>query len=148
MAKIMMGIMSLLLIIAACNQQVEQQSTTGLKKISYSSKEQLEAIKKAGAEIIVQEPDYVVVRTDEMLQALGVKSAPIDEVDLVQRLVKIHLQDSTSLQTVVNTGVDLWQVEGDTAIARAFDLYINKLRDAGFDVKIIAQDASKWEGGK
>ncbi len=148
MAKIMMGIMSLLLIIAACNQQVEQQSTTGLKKISYSSKEQLEAIKKAGAEIIVQEPDYVVVRTDEMLQALGVKSAPIDEVDLVQRLVKIHLQDSTSLQTVVNTGVDLWQVEGDTAIARAFDLYINKLRDAGLDVKIIAQDASKWEGGK
>lgn len=147
MVKILMGLLSLLLLFS-CSPKVEQQSAGGLKKISYSSNEQLQALKDAGAEIIVQEPDYVIVRTDDMLQALSVKSTPIKEADLVQRLVHIQLKDSTSLQTVVNAGVDLWQVVGDTAIARAYDLYINKLRAAGLDVKIIAQDASKWEGEK
>ncbi len=147
MGKILIVLLSFLLL-ASCSREVEQQQAGGLKKIYYSSEKQLQAIKNAGAEIIVQEPDYVVVRADEMLQSLSVKSRPIRESDLVQRLVKIHLADSTSLQTVVNTGVDLWQVDGDTAIARAFDLYIDKMRRAGLDVKIIARDASKWEGEK
>jgi len=147
MMKILIGILSLLLLFS-CSPKVEQQSAGGLKKIAYSSNEQLQALKDAGAEIIVQEPDYVVVRTDDMLQALSVNSAPIQESDLVQRLVRIQLKDSTSLQTVVNTGVDLWQVVDDTAIARAYDLYINKLRAAGLTVEIMAQDASKWEGEK
>jgi len=147
MMKILMGILSLLLLFS-CSPKVEQQSAGGLKKISYSSNEQLQAIKDAGAEIIVQEPDYVIVRTDNMLQALSVSSTPIQESDMVQRLVRIQLKDSTSLQTVVDTGVDLWQVVDDTVIARAFDLYINKLRAAGLKVEIMAQDASKWEGEK
>ena len=147
MAKTVAGILSLLIVIA-CSQEVNQQAVGGLKKIAYTSDDQLQALKDAGAEIIVQEPDYVVVRTDNMLQALDVQTTSIKESDLVHRLVFVHLKDSTSLQTVVNSGVDLWQVAGDTAIVRAFDLYINKLRDAGLDVKIIAQDASKWEGGK
>jgi hypothetical protein len=147
MAKILAMMFSIALIIS-CSQQIEQQSVGGLKKISYSSEEQLQALKDSGAEIIVQEPKYVVVRTDEMLQALDVQSTNIKEIDLVQRLVFVHLKDSTSLQTVVNTGVDLWQVVEDTAIVRAFDLYINEMRDAGLDLRIIAQDASKWEGEK
>ena len=147
MAKMLAMMVSIALIIS-CSQQVEQQSVGGLKKISYSSEEQLQALKDSGAEIIVQEPKYVVVRTDEMLQALNVQSTNIKEIDLVQRLVFVHLKDSTSLQTVVNTGVDLWQVVEDTAIVRVFDLYINQMRDAGLDLKIIAQDASKWEGEK
>ena len=147
MAKMLAMMVSIALIIS-CSQQVEQQSVGGLKKISYSSEEQLQALKDSGAEIIVQEPKYVVVRTDEMLQALNVQSTNIKEIDLVQRLVFVHLKDSTSLQTVVNSGVDLWQVVEDTAIVRVFDLYINQMRDAGLDLKIIAQDASKWEGEK
>ena len=147
MAKILAMMFSVALIVS-CSQQVEQQSVGGLKKISYSSEEQLQALKDSGAEIIVQEPKYVVVRTDEMLQALNVQSTNIKEIDLVQRLVFVHLKDSTSLQTVVNTGVDLWQVVEDTAIVRAFDLYINQMREAGLDLRIIAQDASKWEGEK
>ena len=147
MAKMLAMMVSIALIIS-CSQQVEQQSVGGLKKISYSSEEQLQALKDSGAEIIVQEPKYVVVRTDEMLQALNVQSTNIKEIDLVQRLVFVHLKDSTSLQTVVNTGVDLWQVVEDTAIVRAFDLYINQMREAGLDLRIIAQDASKWEGEK
>ncbi len=64
---------------------------------------------------------------------------------MVQRLVKIYLKDSTDLQKVVNSGVDLWEVKADTAVARAFDIYIERLREAGLSVKIIARDASQME---
>jgi hypothetical protein len=80
-----------------------------------------------------------------MLQTQGLKSEPIQEADMVQRLVKIQLKDSTDLQTIVNSGVDLWQVKGDTAIARAYDIYIERLKQAGLSVTIIARNASKME---
>lgn len=135
------------LIFAFCQseQQPQQAQKAGLQKVHYKNQEEIQALRNAGAEIIVQEPDYVVIRTDKMLQTHGLKSEPIQEADLVQRLVKIALKDSTDLQTVVNSGVDLWQVKNDTAVARAFDIYIEQLKQAGLSVEIIAKNASKLE---
>jgi len=135
------------LIFAFCQseQQPQQAQSQGLQKIYYKSEEQVQQLRRAGAEIIVQEPDYVIVRTDSMLQTQDLKSEAIQEADLIHRLVKIHLRDSTDLQKVVNSGVDLWEVKGDTAVARAFDIYIERLREAGLSVKIIAKNASKME---
>ena len=135
------------LIFAFCQseQQPQQAQKAGLQKVYYNNQDEIQNLRNAGAEIIVQEPDYVVIRTDKMLQAHGLKSEPIQEVDLVQRLVKIALKDSTDLQTVVNSGVDLWEVKNDTAVVRAFDIYIERLKEAGLSVEMIAKNASKME---
>ena len=135
------------LIFAFCQseQQPQQAQKAGLQKVYYSNQDEIQNLRQAGAEIIVQEPDYVVIRTNKMLQIHGLKLEPIQEVDLVQRLVKIALKDSTDLQTVVNSGVDLWEVKNDTAVVRAFDIYIEQLKKAGLSIEIIAQNASKME---
>ena len=135
------------LVFAFCQsqQQPQQAQSQGLQKIYYKNQDEIQNLRDAGADIIVQEPDYVVIRTDKMLQTHGLKSEPIQEVDLVQRLVKIALKDSSDLQTVVNTGVDLWEVKNDTAVVRAFDIYIEQLKQAGLSVEIIANNASKME---
>ncbi len=135
-------------ILAFCQskQQPHQAAGPMLQKVYYKSPAEIQRLRAAGAEIIVQEPDYVVIRTDNMVQGLDMKSQPIQETDLVQRLVKIVLKDSSDLQAVINSGIDLWQVIGDTVIARAYDIYIERLRQAGFTIDIIAQNASKMEG--
>jgi len=135
------------LIFAFCQseQQPQQAQKAGLQKVYYKSQQEVQNLRNAGAEIIVQQPDYVVIRTDSMLQTQDLKSEPIQEVDLVQRLVKIALKDSTDLQTIVNSGVDLWEVKNDTAVVRAFDIYIEQLKQAGLSIEIIAKNASKLE---
>jgi len=96
----------------------------------------------------VQEPNYIIVQTDNMTKTMAFSSHPIQEKDLKQRLIHVYAPDTTALQTVVNSGVDFWQVDGDTVVARAFDLYINNLRQAGLDVRIVAQDATEWMEGQ
>lgn len=98
------------LLLAACSTpSPSAKGPAGLRKISYANAAELERIRLTGAEIIVQQPDYVVIRTDSaQLAALALASQPAQEQDLVQRLVAIVLRDSTSLQTVVDSGVDLW----------------------------------------
>lgn len=145
MSKIVLVLMSLLLVCVACEpQQVTTQLSAGLHKVVRPTTEQIERLRDLGAELVVQEQDYIIIRTEETLEAVSVSTQPVQESDFVHRLVHVHLQDSTSLQKVVNTGVDLWSVENDTAIARAFDIDIRELRDADLDVRIVAQDASKW----
>lgn len=148
MLKSLLYFACLLVLFAACKSRpAPQQPATGLQKIYYQSEADLAQLRAAGAEIVVQQPDYVVVRLDSAARTLAMPLQPITEQDLVQRLIRVLLVDSTSLQRVVNTGVDLWEVRGDTLIARAYDLYIEKLRAAGFSVEIIAEDASTY-GGK
>ena len=145
MSKIILVLMSLLLFCVACEpQQVSTQLSAGLHKIIRPTTEQIERLREMGAELVVQEEEYIIIQVGETLEALSVSTQPVHESDFVHRLIHVHLQDSTSLQNVVNAGVDLWSVENDTAIARAFDIDIQELRDAGLDLRIVAQDASKW----
>ncbi len=141
-------LLSVCLIFAFCQskQQPQQaQQSQGLQKVYYNSESEIQKLREAGAEIIVQQPDYVIIKTDKMLSAQTIESEPIKESDMIQRLVKIYVKDSTDLQTVVNSGIDLWEVKNDTAIARAYDIYIEALRKAGLSVEIVAKDASKRE---
>ena len=96
----------------------------------------------------MREPDYIVVRTDNMTEPIAFSSHLIQEQDLKHRLIHVYAPDTTALQTVVNSGVDFWQVDGDTIVARAFDLYIKNLKDAGLTVRIVASDATKWMEGQ
>ncbi len=128
-------------------QQAQTTSANALKKISYKSAEELQRLRDSGAEIIVQEPTYVIVRSDsQTLSAFAVNAAPAQELDLIQRLAHVQLRDSSDVQKIVDAGVDLWEVNGDTAIVRAFDIQLDHLRAAGMSLRIEKQDASQTEG--
>ncbi|MFZ5517183.1 MAG: hypothetical protein ACOY90_11130 [Candidatus Zhuqueibacterota bacterium] len=132
--------------LATCNSKPPQQAqTTELRRVAYSDPDQVDQLRKAGAKIIVQEPDYVVIRTDSMISALSLPSSPIAESDLVQRLIYVIARDSGDVQKIINTGIDFWQVKGDTVIARAFDIYIERLKAEGFTVTIIETNAQPME---
>ena len=136
----------LIFVFCRSEQQPQQAQSGGLQKVYYKNPDEIQNLRNAGAEIIVQEADYVVIKTDKMLQTHGLKLEAIQETDLVQRLIKIQVKDSTDRQIVVNSGVDLWEMKDNFVIARAYDIYIEQLRKAGLIVEIIADDASKWEG--
>ncbi|MDZ7265181.1 MAG: hypothetical protein ONB16_11385 [candidate division KSB1 bacterium] len=135
----------LIFICCQSEQQPQQAAQRPLQKVYYQSEAEVQRLRDAGAEIIVQQPDYVIIKTDKMVAIQDLKSEPIREADMVQRLVKIYVKDSTDRQIVVNSGIDLWEMKNDTAIARAYDIYIEKLRQAGLTVAIISQDARQRE---
>lgn len=144
--------MVLLVCFAACQPEPSQQpveaAANGLKKLRHPTEGQIRQLREAGAEIIVQESDYIIVRTENATQSLtAFNFEAISEKDLVQRLVHVILQDPSQLQQVVDMGVDFWDIKDDTVTARAFDIHIEQLRAAGFTVEIVAQDASKRDGG-
>ena len=107
--------------------------------------EQIQQLRNAGAEIIVQEKDYIIVSTENVAQTLDLRFEAISESDLVQRFVHVLLTDRSELQQVVNSGMDYWELKGDTVVGRAFDVQIEQLRKEGFTVDIIAQNASARE---
>jgi len=140
-----LGIGTALLLAACSTPSPSGKGPAELRKIRYADAAELQRIRQTGAEIIVQQPDYVVIRSDSaQLAALSLPSQLVQEQDLVQRLVAIVLRDSTSLQTVVDSGVDLWETRGDTAIARAFDIQLDKLRQEGLAITVIAENADEW----
>lgn len=142
-------ILLVFIILLSCNSEPPQPPPTDkLRKVEYESQEQIDQLRKAGAKIIVQEPDYVVIETDSMVSTLSVPSSPIKESDLVQRLIHVYAPDSSDVQKIIDTGIDFWQVKGDTVIARAFDIYIEQLRASGFDVEIIQQNMREKEDQK
>ncbi len=117
-----------------------------LQKIRYNSQEEIKQLREVGAEIIVQEDDYVIVRYPNNMPISSDVTEPIKEEDLVQRLVHIHLKDTNDIQKVVNMGVDVWKMKDGIVIASALDFYIEKLREAGFTVEVIAKNVKKWKG--
>jgi hypothetical protein len=139
------------LTLSACRQQQPAATATpsGLRKIPYTDSQTVEKVRQSGVKILVQEPDYLIVYSDsasvQALQTLTVTPQAATEADLVQRLVKIHFADQAQLQKIVDLGVDLWQVEGDSATVRAYDLHLEKLKQEGFTYRILKMDASAKE---
>ncbi len=136
----------------ACGRQqppTTSASGAGLRKIAYTDSQTVEKIRQSGVKILVQQPDYLIVYSDssgvQALQALPISSQAAGEHDLVQRLVQIHFADQAQLQKIVDLGVDLWDVAGDSATVRAYDLHLEKLKQDGFKYRILKMDASAKE---
>lgn len=144
----------LMLSLAACGtqpepgvQQTPTSSANGLKKITYKNAEELQRLRDSGAEIIVQQADYVIVRTDsQTISAFAANATAAQEQDLIQRLAHVQLRDSSDVQKIVDSGVDLWEVKADTAIVRAFDIQLERLRQTGISFRVVKPDASSEEG--
>jgi len=135
-------------VLTACRQQ--QPATTpaavGLRKISAADPQTVERLRQSGVKILVQQPDYLIVYSDSAaMQALAMNTQPATEQDLVQRLVRIHFSDKMQLQKIADLGVDVWEVEADTVTARAYDLYLEQLKQGGFNYRILKMDASAPE---
>ena len=146
MAKSILLSLGVCLFLGACSTPEPQQAANhGMKKIRYTSEADLQRLRQAGARIIVQQPGYVIIDSDSTIGALGFKAESIQESDLVQRLVRIATANRDERQMAIDTGIDPWEVRGDTLIARAFDLQIEQLRSSGLTVEIIAENAAKWE---
>lgn len=147
----MRKILMLTLLLCACHPIEEEPAASavgGLKKVVLESEADLQRLRDSGAELIVIEKDYVIVRVENTAMAETFNLQTFEENELVQRLVKIPLSDSLGLQPIVDNGLDLWSHEDEVAIARAFDIQIERLRKLGYSVEVIAQDASRREEQK
>jgi len=115
-----------------------------LKKISIQTKEQADNLIEAGFDVIVVEDDYVVVRleaaNEEQVLSMNLQIEPIQESDLVQRLVKIVIQDRLDSTALLEMGVDIWQVKGDTVVAQVFDKHIRLAQEKGYTVEIVERN--------
>jgi hypothetical protein len=148
MGKILLVLFGVILL-GACRQQQPRPAATapaGLHKIKITDTQTVARVRQMGVQILVQEPDYLIVRSDSAaageIQMLAMESQPATERDLVQRLVRIHFADQPQLQKIVDFGVDVWEVERDSVTARVFDLHLEKLRQDGFAYRILKMDAS------
>ncbi len=141
------------LALAACGQQQPATTSTtatarsGLRKISTADQQTIERLRQSGVKILVQQPDYVIIYSDSTtLQTLAMNTQPVAEKEVVQRLVNIHFADKAQLQQIVDLGVDLWDVQGDTVTARVYDFYLEQLKQNGINYRVVKTDAGAKEG--
>jgi hypothetical protein len=150
MEKFLLMLLGVLVFIACRQQQPASSPTsTGLRKISVSDQQMVERLRQSGVKILVQQPDYVIIHSDSaaagQLQALAMNTQPASEQDLVQRLARIHFADKTQLQKIVDLGVDLWEVQGDSVTARVYDWHLEQLKHDGLSYRILKMDAGAQE---
>lgn len=123
---------------------VMQSEGPQLKKISIQSNEQAASLINAGLDVIVVENDYVVARLDQanedQVRAMNFQTEPIKESDLVQRLAKIVIKDRLDSTVLLEMGVDIWEVKGDTVVAQVFDKQIRLAEERGYHVEIVERN--------
>ena len=113
-------------------------------KIPITRAAQVDSLRNSGIDILVVEDNYIAVRVaagDEVkVQALQLKTEPIKETELVQRLVRIAGVDRTRIQELVDLGIDVWEVEGDAVTAQVYDKHIWEIEKLGFPVEILERN--------
>jgi hypothetical protein len=154
MKNLLISCLPAIFLAAACQQTPgnRQQSITPawfetgpkLVKIDLKSSSDADSLLAHGFELIVVEPEYVIARLNSQsarqVQNMSLPMSTFDEKELVQRLIRVVIQDSTDLSELGNTGIDIWEVRGDTVIAQAFDNYIRRIESLAYEVEIVEQD--------
>lgn len=151
LGKLAVGIITLLAM-ACASPEPKSAATAGLRKVMIGSPQEVERLRSLGLEIIVQEENYVVIRQDSaqamQLREAAIATVPIQESDLVQRLVRVHFSNRDQLQQIVDMGLDVWHTEGDSLTARAFDIHLTRLHAAGIGYRMLLRYAGTEEGHK
>lgn len=144
----------LCVILLGCQSGAEQQtpattqtaapSGPQIVKIPITSPAQIDSLRGRGIEILVAESSYVAARltpeNEASLQALQLKTEPIQESELVQRLVRIANVEKARLQELVDLGLDVWEVEAGAVTAQVFDKHIWEMERRGFTVEILERN--------
>jgi len=156
MLKLMLFLYLLLLIgLSACGQESPesgkremaretQWQQAQLRKIPIQSQGEVDSLLNLGLDVIVEEEDYVVVHMQpsdtNQVQAANITTKPIQESDLIQRLVKIPIEQRERVNDLTEIGIDIWEVRQDTVVAQAYDKYIREARQKGFEVIIVSDN--------
>ena len=115
-----------------------------IRKIPISDRTLADSLRRAGLDVLVVEDDYVVVRLQptemQRVQQMNLPIEPLSEQELVQRLVKIPVTGKADVDKLVNLGLDVWEVRGDTVVAQVFDKHIFEAEKLGFRVQIVERD--------
>jgi hypothetical protein len=142
----------LLAMACASPEQKVSSSSAGLRKVMITSQADVEKLRGLGLDIIVEEKNYVVVRQDSTriraLEEASIASTPAQETDLVQRMVKVHFSSREQLQQIIDLGMDVWEVSGDSLLARAYDYHLARLQADTVRYRVVEQHAGKKEAGK
>jgi arginyl-tRNA synthetase len=143
-----------LLFFFGCQSQTEQTVQTvsqayfnsgpQLVKISTTNTASADSLIKQGLDVIVIEEDYVIAKMSgsdvNTVQAMTLNMQTFKEEELVQRLIKIVMNNQSNLQDIGEIGIDIWEVKGDTVVAQAFDKYIRQLEAKGYTVEIVEKN--------
>ena len=115
-----------------------------LVKIGLAKPADADSLLAQGMDLIVIEPDYVIARLNtqdaQQVSAMSMQMETFDEKELVQRLVKVVMNERADLAELGSTGIDIWEVRGDTVIAQAYDKYIRQIEQQGYRLEIIEKD--------
>lgn len=143
-----------LLFFFGCQSQTEQTVQTvsqayfnsgpRLVKISITNAASADSLIMQGLDVIVIEKDYIIAKLSSSdvntVQAMAFNMQTFKEDELVQRLIKIVMNEQGNLQDISETGIDIWEVKGDTVVAQAFDKYIRQLEAKGYSVEIVEKN--------
>ena len=154
MAKIYLLIPLIFLTALGCQDQSEQAPQTvsqeffnsGLQLVKIPIKDPAvaDSLINSGMDVVVVEENYVIARLSSQdavkVQTMSLKMETFREEELVQRLVKVVMKQKSDLQELSNTGIDIWEVKGDTVLAQAFDKYIRQIQEKGYPVEIVEKN--------
>ena len=120
------------------------QSGPQLVKIPVKDASVADSLIALGMDVVVVENDYVIARLGgqeaSTVQSLSLKMETFEPEELVQRLIRVVMKQRSDLRELSDTGIDIWEVKGDTVIAQAFDKYIRQIQAKGYAVEILEQN--------
>jgi hypothetical protein len=115
-----------------------------LVKIAVKDTALVDSLISQGVDVIVIADDHVIARLDGQsaarVQTMALSMKSIKEQELVQRLIRVVMRQQSDLSELASTGIDIWEVRGDTVIAQAYDKYIRQIQSKGYSVEIIAKN--------
>jgi hypothetical protein len=121
-----------------------------LVKIPVNENTNIDSLINTGMEIIVVEKNYIIARLDqseaENMESMSINMETFQESELVQRLIRIIVNQKSDIENLNNIDIDIWEVKGDTVIAQAFDIHIRQIEKLNYDVAIIESDIHNLAG--
>lgn len=124
--------------------QETQWQQAQLRKIPIQSPGDVDSLRSLGLDVIVEEAAFVVVHMQpadtNIVRTANITTQPIQESDLIQRLVKIPIAQGERINALTDIGMDVWEVRQDTVVAQAYDKYIREARHQGFEVFVVAEN--------
>ncbi|CAC9616107.1 hypothetical protein [uncultured Gammaproteobacteria bacterium] len=104
------------------------------KKILLTQSINLTNIESYVDEILVIEPDFMVVKINKNTVIPNISLSPTKESDFIQRKVDIYFQDEQQLVHILQAGVDIFHKTKQKIVGRAFDAQIKRLEALGLTI--------------
>ncbi|AYQ55931.1 hypothetical protein THERMOT_34 [Bathymodiolus thermophilus thioautotrophic gill symbiont] len=104
------------------------------KKILLTQPINLVNIESYVNEILVVEPNFMIVKINKNTVIPGISLSPTKESDFIQRRVDIYFQDKQQLAHILKAGVDIFHKTKQKIVGRAFDAQIKQLEALGLTI--------------